>query len=225
MRYSLLFILFVTYVNLKAQDSIAVRVDSTFQSTNRDTVIPNPDAKIETRSVMLDTNHSPKKAGMLSAILPGLGQAYNHKYWKIPIVYAAIGGVGYVAYLNTVYYNFYHGALIVANNPYHTTADLFNYADKSPYRVMATGNLSAAEISTKNEAEFLEHNDYYRRNRDLSYFFVGVLYLCNILDATVDGHLYNYNVDDNLSFHIQPTIFTAGINNSTTMGFSFNMKF
>ena len=174
---------------------------------------------------MIDTNHSPKKAGMLSAILPGLGQAYNHKYWKIPIVYAALGGVGYLAYTNTIYYNYYHGALIVANNPYHTTTDLYNYALTNKYTSMATGGLSPTQISKKKESEFQEFNDYYRRNRDLSYFFVGVLYLCNILDAAVDGHLYNYNVDDNLAFHVQPTIFSAGINNASSMGLSFKMTF
>ncbi|MFM7024132.1 MAG: DUF5683 domain-containing protein [Flavobacteriales bacterium] len=188
-----------------------------------DTITPNTDAKI--KSVVIATNHSPKKAGMLSAILPGLGQAYNRKYWKIPIVYAALGGIGYFAYTNTIYYNFYHGALIIANNPYHTKTDLFNYADKHKYTSFATGGLSPEDIAQKTEAEFLEFNDYYRRNRDLTYFFTGVLYLCNILDAAVDGHLYNYNVDDNLAFRIQPTVFTASVFQPSMMGLSLSMKF
>lgn len=220
MRNSLLLIFFMScIISLNGQDTIPVSTDTV---SVRDTLILNPDAK--EKSVVIDTNHSPKKAGMLSAILPGLGQAYNHKYWKIPIVYAALGSVGYLAYMNTGYYNFYHGALIVANNPYHTESDLYNYALNSKYTSMAT-NLSPSDISKLKEADFQEQNDYYRRNRDLSYFFVGILYLCNILDATVDGHLYNYNVDDDLSFHIQPTIFTAAIGNSSTMGLSFNLKF
>ena len=206
--------------NLNAQiDTVQVLKDST--------KFANDTAKVEgvkEKSVVVkDPDHSPKKAGMLSAILPGLGQAYNQKYWKIPVVYALLGGVGYLAYTNTDYYNFWHGALIIKNNPYHTDLELYNYAkDHSAGKT----DIPASYFSTKiSETEFQTENDYYRRNRDLSYFFTGVLYLCNILDATVDGHLYNYNVDDNLSFHIQPTMFNLGMANSSAMGLSFNMKF
>jgi hypothetical protein len=221
-RYSLLIICFLlSFVfSLNAQiDTLQVRKDSV--------KLANDTAKVEgvkeKSVVMTEADHSPKKAGMLSAILPGLGQAYNRKYWKIPVVYAILGGVGYLAYTNTLYYNFWHGALIIKNNPYHTDLELFNYATAHSAGVT---DLSPSYISTKiSETDFQTENDYYRRNRDLSYFFTGVLYLCNILDATVDGHLYNYNVDDNLSFHIQPTVFSLGMANSSAMGLSFNMKF
>jgi len=204
-----------------AQDAvnIAPRADSTA------VVSDSSGTNSPTKSLVIkDINHSPKKAGMLSAILPGLGQMYNHKYWKAPIVWGALGGVGYLAYLNTAYYSFFHGALIIANYPYHTSADLFNYAEKSPYKSIAT-NLSSNDISKMSESTFQIQNDYYQRNRDLSYFFVGILYLCNILDATVDGHLYNYNIDDDLSFHIQPSILSAGMSSSSAMGMSFRLTF
>jgi hypothetical protein len=203
-----------------AQDSLSTAAENSSTIT-ADTL---PATSSEKSLVIKNVNHSPKKAGMLSAILPGLGQMYNHKYWKVPIVWGAIGGVGYLAYLNTAYYSFFHGALIIANYPYHTNADLFNYAEKSPYKSIAT-NLSSTDISKMSEATFQIQNDYYQRNRDLSYFFVGILYLCNILDATVDGHLYNYNIDDDLSFHIQPSIFGAGMSASSAMGMSFRLTF
>ena len=193
-----------------------------------DTIPPQTIAPKKSVVFKKDENHSPKKAGMLSAIVPGLGQVYNRKYWKVPIVYAALGGVGYFAYTNSIYYSFWHDGLIIKNaiaNKQKTSADFIAFAENSKYRSKAT-SLSVSELNSKSEAEFQTQNDYYRRNRDLSFFFMGILYLANVLDATVDGHLYNFDVSDNLSFHIQPTyISTYSFYSAPSMGLSISAKF
>ncbi len=230
MRFSLLtiFLLIGFAISVGAQIDSAKTIRDSTKFAN-DTIKEYDDTP-QKSVVLRDPEHSPKKAGMLSAILPGLGQVYNHKYWKVPLVIGALGGVGYWAYLNTIDYNFYHDGLIVANKHYNDTtnlvADLFNYAKNTKYTsVMTADQLTPSYISHQKESYFQDQSDYYRRYRDLSFFCVGLLYLLNVLDATVDGHLYNYNVDDNLSFHIQPTVFSAGINNPATMGLLFKMKF
>jgi hypothetical protein len=195
---------------------------------SNDTIAPNTNKSSKSVVFKRNENHSAKKAGMLSAIVPGLGQVYNRKYWKVPIVYGALGGVGYLAYTNTIYYRFWHDGLIIKNaitNKQKTNADFIAFAQNSKYRTKAT-TLSVEALSSKSEAEFQAENDYYRRNRDLSFFFMGILYLANILDATVDGHLYNFDVSDNLSFRLQPTYISSySYNESPRLGLSLTAKF
>jgi hypothetical protein len=150
--------------------------------------------------------HSPTRATILSAVLPGLGQAYNHKYWKIPIVYAALGTTVYLVNFNVKNYNLYHRAYILAslkdtvNDPFH--------AKYTPEQL--------------NSAQ-----EYYRRNRDLSYVFTAIFYILNIIDANVDAHLFYFNVNDDLSFKIAPELFNtyAYGQSIVTPGLSFRFTF
>jgi Family of unknown function (DUF5683) len=99
------------------------------------------------------------------------------------------------------------------------------FATTHKYRNIAT-NLDADELSLWSEAEFQTENDSYRRNRDLSFFFLGILYMCNVLDATVDGHLYNFDVTNDLSLHVQPTYISSySYYNASGMGVSISAKF
>jgi hypothetical protein len=133
--------------------------------------------------------HSPHKATIFSAVLPGLGQFYNKKYWKIPIVYTGIGVIGYFALENRSEYRKANEAYIYVfnNETYEIDNDLINRynSDKNVLR---------------------EIRDYYRRNMELSYIFLALWYGLNIIDATVDAHLFNYDVGDNLSLQIEPTL-------------------
>lgn len=135
--------------------------------------------------------HSPHKATIFSAVLPGLGQFYNKKYWKIPIVYTGIGVIGYFALENRSEYRKANEAYIYVfnNETYEIDNDLINRynSDKNVLR---------------------EIRDYYRRNMELSYIFLALWYGLNIIDATVDAHLFNYDVGDNLSVQLEPTLFS-----------------
>ncbi len=140
--------------------------------------------------------HSPKKATWL-ALMPGAGQIYNKKYWKLPIVYAGFGVAGYFAFSNRSNYKTYNEA----------------YVCKASLEDECTNDLaqrySASQLKTL--------RDYYRRNMELSFILMGVWYIIQILDATVDAHLYYWNVDDNLSVKVEPVIQIPGNYNSINL--------
>lgn len=128
--------------------------------------------------------HSPAKASLYSAILPGLGQAYNKKYWKIPLVYALIGGTVYYASTKTTQYATLRDAYIAKVN----------------------GDFASVPIEyfTTPTSELNDLQQTARDNRDRSYLFVIAAYALNIIDANVDAYLFNFDVSDDLSLRIQP---------------------
>ncbi|MGV3696393.1 DUF5683 domain-containing protein [Flavobacterium sp.] len=142
----------------------------------------------------------PSKAAFFSAILPGLGQAYNKKYWKIPIVYGAIGTSLYFYIDNSKKYHSYRDA-------YKRRLAGFN---DDQYQYLDDSRLISAQR-------------FYQRNRDLSLLVSIGFYILNIVDANVDAHLIQFNVNDNLSF--QPEVYTNEINYKPNLGLTFNYKF
>jgi len=126
--------------------------------------------------------HSPKKAAWMSALLPGLGQIYNDKIWKVPVIYGAAGVIYYFYDMNASYYKDFKGA----------------YKDFTNNKIKEFRGYDKAE-------ELKAAKDYYRRNRDLNIILFGALYLANILDASVDAHLYHFDVSKDLSLEIKPT--------------------
>lgn len=143
---------------------------------------------------------SPAKAAFYSAMLPGLGQAYNKKYWKIPIVYGAIGTSLYFFFDNNKKYNRYRDA-------YKRRLAGFN---DDQYQYLDDSRLISAQ-------------KFYQKNRDLSALITAAFYILNILDANVDAHLMQYNVNDNLS--VKPDIFKNDYNSRQTLGFKFTYEF
>ncbi|MEJ6712122.1 MAG: DUF5683 domain-containing protein [Flavobacteriales bacterium] len=129
---------------------------------------------------------SPAKASMYSAILPGSGQIYNEKYWKAPLVYAAMGTALYLANWNQKEYLHYRNAYEYRTDGDATTIDDYD-------GIYTESNL----ITIKN---------YHQKNRDLAYIITAGIYLLNIVDASVDAHLFNFNVNDDLSFKLEPKI-------------------
>ena len=129
--------------------------------------------------------HSPSKAVLYSAILPGAGQAYNKKYWKIPIIYAGIGVLVYAIDFNQKNYSTFKDAFIVRTDGDSSTTD--------NYPRFTDDNLKTLF-------------QYYRRNRDLSYILISTLYVLNILDAYVDAELFYFDVSDKLSLRSSPFI-------------------
>jgi hypothetical protein len=131
--------------------------------------------------------HSPTKATLMSTFLPGLGQAYNKKYWKIPVIYAGIGTGLYFAIYNQKEFKKYKEAYILRTDNDSTTVDEF------------TNEFSSSAL--------LNLVNFHQKNRDLMFIVSGAVYILNIVDAAVDAHLYDFNVNDNLSFHFQPRLF------------------
>ena len=135
--------------------------------------------------------HSPKKATLYSTLLPGLGQIYNKKYWKLPIVYGGFGGLGYM--------------IVNANKSYQSFRSEYLFRIRNEGTGL-TNNPEYDNLSTENLRTLLDNE---RRSRDL--FIAGslLLYVLNIVDATVDAHLFDFNVTDDLSIHWQPNTFIA----------------
>ena len=123
----------------------------------------------------------------MSAILPGLGQAYNKSYWKIPVLYAGIGTLIYFAGDNNSEYEKYKEAYFFRLDGDSTTNDV------------SYPNLNDEDIKVR--------MDYYRRNRDLCYVLLGTVYVLNIVDAYVDAHLKDFDVSDNLSMSARPRLY------------------
>jgi hypothetical protein len=140
--------------------------------------------------------HSPRKATLMSTIIPGAGQIYNRKYWKVPIIYAGAAAVVYLVDFNKKYYRDFRQAYKDRLN---------NKTDKYP---------------NYKDQDLIDLKNYYRRNLELSYIAGGLLYIINILDAAVDANLYDYNINDDLSFKVEPVCYPSYDNN-----INFAMKF
>ncbi|MBS3807261.1 MAG: hypothetical protein KGY60_07140 [Bacteroidales bacterium] len=140
-----------------------------------------PDTTLQRKQTsQITREHSPTKAALLSAAMPGLGQVYNKKYWKIPILYA---GGAFVYYL----YDFYSENYNEYNNAYAA----FLSGKINQYNGLST------------EEQLKAAKDFYRRYRDLNVIIMVGVYLVNIVDATVDAYLFNFDVSPDLS--LRPT--------------------
>ena len=147
----------------------------------------------------------PSKATFYSAVLPGLGQVYNKKYWKVPIVYGALGAGIYFYKQNDKDYNRYRSAY---------KRRLAGFTDDEFY-----GNGSYPAISNDG---LIRAQNTLKRNKELSILVTVGLYILNIIDANVDAHLLQFNLDENLS--IKPNIDFNEINNKSNFGLSLNLK-
>jgi hypothetical protein len=150
---------------------------------------------------------SPSKAAFYSAVLPGLGQAYNKKYWKIPIVYAAIGTGVYFYIQNDKDYDRYRDAYKRRLAGF-TDDEFYGPTPGSP-RVTSDGLIRAQQTL--------------KRNKELSLLVTIGFYALNIIDANVDAHLLQYNVDENLA--VRPHFQYNEWENSSDLGLTLNFKF
>ncbi|MFT5337141.1 MAG: hypothetical protein ACJAY8_001292 [Sphingobacteriales bacterium] len=138
-------------------------------------------AQKDSSTVKIEKLHSPKKATILSAVVPGLGQIYNRKFWKLPLVYGAIG--------TSIYFIHENKRLWIES--------------KQQYLVLLNTDGKTAEQSTDME-QLKNDKDYYRRMHEISWFALSGSYILNILDACVDAHLFYFDVSEDISLHWQP---------------------
>jgi hypothetical protein len=169
----------------------------------------------------------PMKATMMAVVLPGLGQIYNRKYWKIPLVYAGFGGLFFSAGFNSTKYNQYMEAFQDFTDGVPKTK---SYLDIIPSSVDSDTRDPVLNYSPAEEAHWKERLiqgiDYYKRYRDLSYIGIAGWYLISILDANVDASLFNFDISNNLDIAVYPVSvplpggFTgAGVNVGMTVVF------
>lgn len=175
--------------------------------------------RAERRRKLLTRVPDPNMAAWIAALLPGVGQAYNRQYWKIPIIYAGAMGLGYaVAWNNQMYVDYRKGYTdITSGNPEQ------NFYEK----LLPAG----VKIDSSNKDYytriFKSRMEGYQRNRDLSIMGVAVLYILSIIDSYVDSQLRDYDVSPDLSMKVAPTVIPAtqdrALDNS--LGVSCKLKF
>jgi hypothetical protein len=170
-----------------------------------------------------DKLHSPHKATLYSAVLPGLGQAYNKKYWKIPIIYAGIGALGYAIHFNTTNYNKYKSAYrdFLIQDPANTSYDQI----KLPPSITLEQIMANPTYRTWFQNALQNRKTYFKRYRDLSYIGMAALYVLNMIDASVDAHFYDYDISEDLSLQLQPTLTPNLYGESHVLGVQLKLKF
>ncbi|MCG8311002.1 MAG: DUF5683 domain-containing protein [Cytophagales bacterium] len=183
---------------LMAQDT----GDSTALITvGADTVTVDSDEIIEIETDTLENR--PGTAALYSAALPGLGQAYNKKYWKIPILYGGGLVIGYFIGYNHRLYKQYRDGLIA----------LIDQDDRTePFDPRLGQN------------DYQRAVDYWRRNRDLLMIGAVVLYVAAIVDAHVDAHLELFTVEDDISLNLEPSFDTTAMQ-TNLFGVSLKLRF
>lgn len=145
------------------------------------------------------TIKSAHKASILSAVVPGAGQVYNKKYWKVPIIYASLATSIYFIKDNQNKLTTYQDAYITRSN-----------GGTDDY------------IDIYNNSQLLTIVDYYERNRDVSYIIAGAIYLLNIVDASVDAHLFDFDISEDLSLNTTPKIIDTPIGKTTVISLKMN---
>lgn len=174
---------------LSAQDTLSVEKGS---------------VQIKSDKLRIDSKYeplAPSKAAFYSAVLPGLGQAHNGSYWKIPLVYAGLGGGVY----------FY----IKNNDEFHNYRDAYK-------RRLAGYDDDEYQGRISNEG-LIQAQKQYRKNKEISIFFTVIWYALNIVDANVEAHLKQFSVSEDLS--IKPNYQFDDISGNTNYGLSLNFKF
>ena len=208
MHKSLLSILFLSFfINLSAQtDSISItEISPTIDSTVIDSLTngvkkDNPLRKFLAKP---DGLPQPRTSLILSFAVPGAGQVYNGKWWKVPLVYGAIGGLGYLINDNSRKY-------IQLRTAYkRKQADL-------PHDF--TGTRFDSGTALKSE------RDKYDKNRQLSYIGLVIVWLINGVEAFTDAHLMNFDVSDDLSLEFKP-VFEENLSQGTYSGVGIVLRF
>jgi hypothetical protein len=172
-KFTLSFLLLVAFIaTLGVNNAQAQKADSV-TVTSSDTV--------EIRSYA--TRYDPRKALLYAAVLPGMGQIYNKKYWKLPLVYGGFIGIGYGIQFYQKGYSKYKG-------------ELFDVID----------NDLATSKSGFTESQLRTIVDRYRRERDFMIILMAGMYLLQIVDAHVDAHLKEFDLNPNLHVRLEPSM-------------------
>jgi Family of unknown function (DUF5683) len=200
LKQAFLLSLFSFFIVSAQNKDTAIKIN--LSDTGKTLMIVAKDTNVKKQGAKTRTLRSPKKAAIFSAILPGLGQAYNRSYWKIPIIYGAMGGLAYLFNNNNLEYQRNRNELIFRLN--------------NPNQVNDYPKLSAENITTQKEI--------FRRYRDLSGLGFLLVYVGNILEASVDAHLKTYDMSDDLSLKWQPHFYDVK-QQQALVGVSFTLNF
>lgn len=184
------------------------RPDSLLSIDSRQALVKDTAGTSETRTMRDWATWKPtaKRAMWLSIVLPGAGQIYNHKYWKLPIIYGGFVGCAYAMRWNNMMYHDYSKAYIdiMDGNPETHSYNEF----------LHLGTKITSENLSRWQEIFRQRKDRYRRWRDLSFFVMVGVYALSVIDAYVDASLSDFDISRDLSLHVVPCIIPANNQNA-----------
>ncbi len=166
--------------------------------------------------VSKSADHSPGGAAWRSAVAPGWGQIYNKKYWKLPLVYGALGGATFAIIFNAKRHRRFRNAIICQNHGILSES--------------VCQDIFGLEYSrTLSEDELFTLKDFYRRNIDVSIIGFTLAYVMTLIDAVVDAHLFEFDISDDLSMKVLPDLYPSSFGqafgpNPVTIGLRMNIK-
>ena len=191
---------------LNSEDSIYIMSDTLPVKRKRDWNTWRPDAK---------------RAMWLAIVLPGAGQIYNRKYWKLPLVYGGITGCIYaITWNNQMFHDYSQAYMDIMDNDPNTDS----YND-----FLHLGNVVDESNKSRYQELFRKRKDRYRRWRDLSVFALIGVYALSVIDAYVDASLSEFDISDDLSLSVSPTVIdarsTGGVSKSPAIGVGCSLRF
>ena len=191
---------------LNSEDSISIMSDTLPVKRKRDWNTWRPDAK---------------RAMWLAIVLPGAGQIYNRKYWKLPLVYGGItGGIYAITWNNQMFHDYSQAYMDIMDNDPNTDS----YND-----FLHLGNVVDESNKSRYQELFRKRKDRYRRWRDLSVFALIGVYALSVIDAYVDASLSEFDISDDLSLSVSPTVIdarsTGGVSKSPAIGVGCSLRF
>ena len=191
---------------LNSEDSISIMSDTLPGKRKRDWNTWRPDAK---------------RAMWLAIVLPGAGQIYNRKYWKLPLVYGGITGCIYaITWNNQMFHDYSQAYMDIMDNDPNTDS----YND-----FLHLGNVVDESNKSRYQELFRKRKDRYRRWRDLSVFALIGVYALSVIDAYVDASLSEFDISDDLSLSVSPTVIdarsTGGVSKSPAIGVGCSLRF
>lgn len=159
----------------------------------------------------------PNKALWYSALFPGLGQIYNRKYWKLPILYAGFAGTVYVLNWNNQYLGDYSQAYLDIMDSDPLTNSYVDLIGRPQSTIDAQQDRYARILK--------QRKDYFRRNRDLSIIAMLGVYLLGVVDAYVDAQLFSFDISPDLSMQFEPTLIAPTRGSATGVGVQCAFRF
>lgn len=192
-------------------------LDTTLNKSVQDTALA-PAAQQDSSSISKKKKHDPHKATRRSLIIPGWGQAYNREYWKIPIVYGALAIPAALYFYNNSWYKkskFAYEALYAASIPPIGQRDSSMLSQIDPKLKYKDGTYPSLNV-------YQSFRNSFRQGRDYSVLWFLIVWGLNVADATVFGHLKDFDVSDDLSMHVTPTFNL--VTNKPALTFVLNVK-
>ena len=212
--------------SVKAQEKETIVVDTTVvmppDSTVTSVLLEADSVGVPSVKMDLAFKPDPKKAVLL-ALIPGMGQIYNRKYWKLPIVSGAFMGCLYAVTWNNRSYQEYAEAYkdIVYDSTNNVPEDQWHKS----WQEITNSDPKDLIDNTRFHEQLKSRKDYYRRYRDLSIIITAGVYALSIIDAYVDAQLFDFDITPDLSMRVEPVVTPKTSYSSSTYGLNCSIKF